>query len=586
MSISRNAACPCGSGKKYKECCGALDRGGAVGKVESSYLPEAQSSELILRDGWQHQVAGRLQDAVKLYEQVLRIEPNNSDALNLLGLAAMQGGRADIAVGLIEKATSIRPMAAYYNNLGNAQKALEWVEVAARSYRRALDINPEYAKAHNNLGVCLKDLGQFEDAAAHFCRAVELEPDLAEAHLNLGNVKNEQERFDEAIGCLEHALALKPDYAAAHCSLGIALAAREGTREQATRHFEQAIALAPELAQAHWQLANILLIRGEIERGWREFGWRTKAFPNLRRPVNQALWAGESLTGKNILVWGEQGLGDEMMYASVLPDVLKSAHHVVLECDPRLVRLFSCSFPGVEVIPRTEPPHPRLLDASIDYQTPSGSLPRWFRPSLESFPIHDGYLRPDLERVYYWKQWLDTLGSGRKIGICWRSMRRSADRDNHYTKLEQWSEILLVSGLVFINLQYDDCGEEIELAQQQFGVRIHQPPGINLKDDLDEVAALTRALELVVSAGTSVVGMAGAVGIPAWMFTLDYNWTQLGTGYLPWMPSVKLFCKSRDIPWEPVLGEIAQDLAQLNHAGEFVSSRLGPEIHDLTGMEK
>lgn len=533
MTISRNSPCSCGSNKKYKQCCGSLGASDACGPAAAEATPD---SAALLREGWQLQTEGRLQEAAILYQRVLNAEPDNADALNLAGLLSMQGGRADMAAALIEKAIMVNPgVAAYHNNLGNALRGLENLQRATQAYRRALELSPEYAKAHNNLGVCLKELGQMKEAVACFKEAARLDPDFAEAFSNLGNAMRDLAQLKEAGEYLRKALALKADY-----------------------------------ADAHFNYAAVLLGSGDLFQGWLEFGWRFKKVehPIPVRNFPQPWWQGEDLSGKTLLVWGEQGLGDEMMYASVLPDALIAAKRVILECDPRLKKLFARSFPRAEVIGRTDPPDPRLLNSDIDFQIPAGSLPRWYRSSIERFPEQAGYLVPDPLRVEYWKRWLDGLGAGQKVGIAWRSMRRNADRNMHYTDLSQWGEILKVPGVVFVNLQYDNCKDELAQARNQFNVAIHEAEGINLKDDLDEVAALTKALDLVVSAGTSVVGMAGAIGAPAWMFTLESYWAQLGAGHLPWMPSVRLYHKQWDAPWEPVLKTIAEDLSRIKTSNE------------------
>ncbi|MBZ0105713.1 MAG: tetratricopeptide repeat protein, partial [Sulfuricella denitrificans] len=401
--------------------------------------------------------------------------------------------------------------------LGNILRSLKRTAEAAVRYREALELNPDYAKAHNNLGVCLKELKEIDVAAAHFRRAIELEPDFVEAVANLGSSLVELENFDEAIDFLEQALRLKPDFADAHYNLGKVLSTRCEMNDRVIQHYEQAIAASPDLADAHFSLSTHLLLKGDIARGWEEFSWRTRAHKNLSRPFPHPFWQGEPLTGKTLLVWGEQGVGDEILFASVLPDVIRAAKRVIVECEPRLVSLFTRAFPAAEIVPRSDPPHPHTLTADIDWQSPAGNLPRWFRPTLESFPAQAAYLIPDADRVARWKDWLDTLGPGPKVGIAWRSMLSGEHRDPHYTKLTQWSHILANREVSFINLQYDQCQPELESAREAFGVEIHIPPGIDLKDELDEAAALTAALDLVITAGTSVAATSGALGQKTWM---------------------------------------------------------------------
>ncbi len=533
MTVSRNTPCPCGSGKKYKQCCGSLADAAQAAAVPA---PAPADSEALLREGWRHQSEGRLQQAAELYQKVLGAEPNNSDALNLLGTLALQAGRNDMAANLLEKAIATRPeVAVYHNNLGNALRGLGRLDEAGENYRRALSLKPDYARAHNNLGVCLKELGRMDEALACFRQAVALEPAFADAWGNLGNALRDMGKLAEA-----------------------------------ATHLEQDIALRPHYAEAHFRLAGCRLAQGDLRRGWEEYGWRFRKeeMPIAKRAFSFPEWQGESLAGKSLLIWGEQGVGDEILFAEGIMDARQAGARVLVECEPRLVALFARSFPGVEVYGRENPPHPRLVQADIDYQLPMGSLARWYRPTVESFPAHRGYLKPASERVEHWKAWLASLGPGLKVGISWRSMKRGADRDSYYTELSQWGEVLKMAGVVFVNLQYGDCRAELDEASQRFGVEIHEAPGLNLKDELDDAAALTKALDLAIAPNTSVFGMAGAVGAPTWLLNLDSDWTMLGTDRVPWFPSVKVYRKSWGEPWAPLLAQVAGALNEMTRKGK------------------
>jgi hypothetical protein len=227
--------------------------------------------------------------------------------------------------------------------------------------------------------------------------------------------------------------------------------------------------------------------------------------------------------------------------------------------------LFARSFPAAEAIPRTDPPHPSTRQAEL--QTPAGSAGRWLRPSLERFPRgfpHDkGYLRASAPRVSHWRARVGALGAGFKAGICWRSGLMAGLRRLDCTDLRDWDPVLTVPGVHFVNLQYDDCRAELDHALARFGVPIHGWPDIDLKKDIDEVAALMTALDLVVSVGTSVACLAGALGRPVWQLTLTSSgdlWT-MGQSCVPWFPSMRIYERSFDQKWEAVLERIAVDLA-------------------------
>jgi predicted TPR repeat methyltransferase len=222
-------------------------------------IEHAQAIELAM----QHQTAGRLPQAESIYQQILQADPNQPDALHLLGVIAHQVGKSNIAVDLITQALAINPnLAEAHNNLGNTLKDLGNLDEAEASYREALAINPNLAEAHNNLGNALKELGKLDEAVANYHKALAIKPDYAAVHNNLGNALIELGRLDEAVVSYHKFLAIKPDYAEVHNNLGNALKELERL-DEAEASYREAIAINPNLAEAHNNLGNALL---ELER--------------------------------------------------------------------------------------------------------------------------------------------------------------------------------------------------------------------------------------------------------------------------------------------------------------------------------
>lgn len=584
MKPQRNDPCPCGSGRKFKKCCGS---GAALPGVDAG-----QAFQLAAH----HYQTGNLGQAEAVCRQILGAEPGFAPALDLLGVIAFQTGHADAAEGLIRRAIQADGAEpGFHNNLGLVLWAAGKFGEAADCCRRAIALRPDFAEAHLNLGNALRDQGKFDESIGAFRQAVALKPGLAEGHYNLGDVFRRQDRLEEAaasyrcavdskpdcfeayngLGCVFHlqgrpeqavaafqrAAELKPDYAEAYKNLGIALY-DQGRLDEAVAAYQRAIAARQGFADAHWNRSLALLALGNLHEGWNEYEWRWKrnGAPPLR-PFHQPLWDGSSLMGKTILVWGEQGVGDEILFAGLVPDVVSAAGHCIVECDPRLAPIFSRSFPSAEVIARSDPAHPRTRQPDIRFQSPAGSLPRWLRNTLACFPARTGYLKPDPERLAYWRNRLATLGSGHKVGICWRSMARGAARDMHYTRLSEWRPILTTPGVVFVNLQYDECGAELAAARQDFGVEIHRMEEVDLLNDLDQAAALTGALDLVISPATSVAAMAGAIGVPVWRLQTGNTWDTFGADHVPWYPNMRLFIRALNEDWSGTLALVSRELA-------------------------
>src|SRR6185312_14188320 len=242
-----------------------------------------------------------------------------------------------------------------------------------------------------------------------------------------------------------------------------------------------------------------LIGAGRLEDGFTDYEIRNdqrfRAY--LHHLIEAPLWKGEALADKKILLVGEQGLGDEFMFANILPDVqaaLGDAGKLQIAVDPRLVPLFQRSFPAAEVdtyddrtlVDNDGNKALRLIPFVAgankpDFWAPMGSALQYYRKSLSDFP-HKPFLTPDPARVAKYKERLALL-PGKKVGICWRSMMIAGKRGRFFTAIDAWGDILQTPGITFVNLQYGDSGPDIARDKEKFGVEIHQVEGLDLKFD-------------------------------------------------------------------------------------------------------
>ncbi len=560
---------------------------------------------------------GNFVAAEPLFEKLLKRRPNNESLLYLSGTLKCQLEKYKAGCVFLQKVVDLNPRhVEALNNLGLALISLKQVEQAEKYYRQALALKPDYAQAWNNLGGVLDSKGELNESLQCYQKALANQPNYVEALFNIGRTLQFLERYSESEQQLLNLLNLKPNHYNALNSLGAicklqhrpeealvylqkALSVKSDSYDiynnlaaiyqqlnqfdQALVNYEQSVSLAPDNVQVKWNRATVLLTMGRLQEGWQEFEWRREATHWQALPFPE--WQGESLRDKTILVLAEQGLGDEVLFASCFPDLMMSARHCVIECDPRLGGLYQHSFPEttIKAVVRTQ--RQWLNDLTeVDLCIPAGSLPRFFRHQLIDFPMTPEYLVPIEEDVQHWKKQLQAFDGKLKVGICWRSQLAHEGRHLNYSRLDEWNAVFALDNIQFVNLQYDECQSELLAAQQKFNITIHQLADIDLKNDLAAVAAVCHELDLVISAGTALAEIAAAVGVPVWRLEpMETGWIFLGTDYLPWHPQVTVFKQQQRGDWSQPLAKLAYKLEQFNPE-KPVSYQSG-DIPALTGSD-
>ena len=328
--------------------------------------------------------------------------------------------------------------------------------------------------------------------------------------------------------------------------------------------YHKAIGINPEYAEAHNNLGLALLLKGDFVQGWSEYEWRLKcsAFEIHDRNFPQPCWEGSDINKKFMLIWGEQGVGDQIMFASLLSRFQQQAQRVFVEIQRRLVPLFKRSFPEVSFFSIQDPPNSRLLDRSIHYQLPMGSLAQWLLPNEESFPKSYSYLKANADNTRKLKAKYQQLANGKLlIGISWQSVNKYIGKPKS-TSLIQWRDLLSQKGCFFVNLQYSDVKIEIDAFTNQTGLSIYRDEDIDSLKSLDDFASQVAALDLVISIDNSTVHVAGALGRSVWtllQYAPDWRW-QLDRSDTPWYPSMTLYRQPVLGDWDAVFQRVQGDL--------------------------
>jgi len=513
--------------------------------------------------------AGKLPKAEQLYQQVLANNPRNSDALHLLGVIAHQVGKHEISVNLITNAIEIdSQQVEAYNNLGIVFKKQGKLEKSVQAHHKAIEIQPDHAEAHYNLGDTYQKQGKLEESIQAYYKAIEIQPNYTEAYNNLGIALKEQGELELAIQAYHKAIEIQPNYAEAHNNLGNAYQ-EQGELELAIQAYHKAIEIQDDFAEAHNNLGQILLLLGHFRQGWEEYEWRWQCrnFSIGERNFPQPLWNGSNLQGKSILVWTEQGIGDEIMFANLLDSLKKISNHIIVECEIRLVAFFQRSFPEIQFVPRENPPNSRLLNPNIDYQVPIGSLGQWLRPDEDSFNQNrQSYLTTCTDKSEQIKKRYQSLAADSiLIGISWKSTGAKQKQTlSKSTALKDWASILSKQGCCFINLQYGDIEPELEQFQEETSLKIYRDQEIDALQNLDDFAAQVSALDLIVSTSNTTAHIAGALGKRVWTL-LPYmpNWRwMLNRNDTLWYPHMRLFRQNTIGDWRDVFQRVALALEE------------------------
>jgi len=509
----------------------------------------------------------RLEESISAYHSALEIDPEYSEAYNNLGVTLRAQGSLEKSVLAYRQAVQIDPeFANAYYNLGCLLQETGELEDSIRAYCKVLKINPEYMEVYNNLGLALRKQDRLEESVQVYRQAIEIKPDYVEAYNNLGNILAEQDRLAESIDAYRQALKINSDYSEAYNNLGSALQLNTDFKA-AKRAYCKVLEMQPQFAAAHKNLGLLSLLMGDFQNGWKEYEWRWQCddFAAERHRFPQPFWDGSSLNQKTILVWTEQGVGDEIMFSSMLPTLLKIDVGVIVECTRRLIPFFQRAFPGVRFIPRENPVNRQLLDMAIDCQIPMLSLGKWLRPSVESFPLdQESYLFSCVEKTKRLRQKYQLLAGGRLlVGISWKSIgsdrRRSRSKS---TALESWTSILSRQDCFFLSLQYGDVEREIEEFKSKTDLRIYYDEEIDSLKNLDDFAAQVSALDLIISTSNTTVHVAGGLGKIVWTLLPnppDWKWMLEGKDSV-WYPAMRLFRQDKIGDWSGVFRSVALEL--------------------------
>jgi tetratricopeptide (TPR) repeat protein len=475
---------------------------------------------------------GRQQEAANLFHQLHEQDPEDLVILKHCGVAYTAVGAFDLAIRFLSRYVKSKPddFDVWTSLSAAAGKSQKYVD-AMMYATKALSLEPTNPDAYNNLGATLLGVNKLAEAEQAFETALILDKSNVDALSNLATLA-QQRGDDETSVTLYNNLLDRLDHSTTF--------AKEVLYRSSFSH----------------------LATGRLAEGWRRYDYGF--FPTdlgSRTPKRQfqvPQWHGEPLGDKRLLIWGEQGLGDELWFFGLLNEVLDHSRNVVVECEQRLVSLMSRSFPNVKVRATNLSLMTMTEAQDFDVHIPVGSLMGLFRNNIDDLKKFRPYLQPDPDLVVDFSKRLTQFKGKKLIGLCWRSGKMDVSRNKHYLPLDELVPLLKLEDCVFVNLQYGDCEEELCRVEQHLGISIARWDDIDLKNDQERVAAIISCLDAVVSAGTAVFRMAEAVKKETILFGPKGGWTHLGQENYPWSSCVHYISPSPDNDLNTVVPKILE----------------------------
>jgi tetratricopeptide (TPR) repeat protein len=563
----------------------------------------------------------RHEEALASYERALAMVPGRAEILGNRGNSLHALKRYEEALASYDQALVTMPGVAFlHNNRGNTLRELKRPGEALASLERSLALKPDYVEALINRGNTLQDLRRYEEALASFDRALALKPDDADLYNDRGNTLLKLNRPEEGLTSYDRALRSKPDHDEALRNRGVALLEldkledadrqyeqmaalkpgdawpiyglgvvreRQGRMDEAVNCYKQALAVDGGFVDAQHNLAMARLLRQDFEGGWPgyerrlECGETRELLRKIPATVDQyerlPRWRGpEEVVAGQVGIWSEQGIGDQLLFSTLIPELIEAGVSFVYEVDRRLLGAYERAFPGSRFVALEDPPREALRHASKVLL--AGSLPGMFRCSRESFVRQPRRLLSALpERVAHYRGQMDALGPGLKVALSWRSTRAGRRGREKSFPLMQFAPLLELSRVHFVDVQYGDTRAERQAAEDATGTRLLHFDEVDYFQDLEEVLAILEACDVLITTSNANAHFAGVLGKRVWLLYPEerppfHYWAHDGNHRCLWYPSVEIVTAPQLADWASLIQHVKERLdRELTRANRHAS---------------
>lgn len=502
---------------------------------------------------------GMHEDAILVCGEWIKILPDSADAHLSKGNALLQLGKYQNALESYMVAARLAPSRVDpLLCVGMALEKQSKLDEALQVYRNILKVDPKNIEALIRSGAVLVALERYDEAVSTYQSALLIKPNSAALWSNLGVALHQIGDFTGAVNSLSRSLELDSNYAAAYKNLGICLQ-DQGKLEHAISAFKRTLELEPNQADAYYGLGQTYLAKCDFVSGFKLCEWRWET-GQIGQPLKSSKPKWEGQREKRVLLWSEQGLGDEIMFSSVILDLFPYCTRLIVCCDARLIPIFKRSFPSsVEFRPKGN----LISEDEYDFQVSMGSAQGFFRRNLHDFnEAAKPFLRCDVSFSLKLRSDIASDSRRKLVGISWstKSTKRASSLRN--IDLKKLATSLQAADIVLVNLQYGDVSQELRRLKHTCGISIAEVAGIDNRTNIDGLSALISACDQVVSIDNVTVHLAGALGVDTRVLlpcNPDWRWGQKEmTSY--WYRSISLYRQTAPGQWDEALLQLQKEI--------------------------
>lgn len=491
------------------------------------------------------------EQAIEGFQKALELEPNMAQAHINMGLCLKELGDIEGAKLCYERALSTGSHSEEaLINLGVTAKDSGDVPLALEYYEQALQLNKNSASAYNNIGVALQSVKRYDDSIGFFTQAVMLNPNYGDAFVNLGVSLMEKKEYTKAKGAFAKAIAIDPKNPHAYINYGV-FAKRLGELDEAQEAFSQALAHSPSNAVAKTNLGVLLMMRGDYKNGLPLYESRQTALLECDRP----LWRGEDLSGKTVAIYHEQGFGDTIQFAALLPKLAQMCEKAIFIPQEELLDIFDPVALCAQLLSPSEfvqtSPH-------FDYHLPLLSLLLRLGIEPDAVPSRPKIVRKNSQKREEWQKRLEPYNEAFKIGFAWQGNPKHTGDAQRSAPLSAFGPLADIKGVQLISIQKELNHETFD----DFAAKNGAVEFSKYLHDFSDTAALIEQLDLVITIDTSVAHLAAACGKRVWLLVAkvpDWRWG-LDGDTTHWYENVTIFRQSDFDDWSGPLSSALREL--------------------------